>query len=1319
MTKIKNTKKGMAKKTLSMSLVVAMLATSNVPVWAAEFSDGTDAAVATEAPAAETFSDETAEAPVVDNEEVAPVAEDATNNKLNATVTFSGMTVKNNSVTWDTKGTAKLIAEVTVAAGESKLNEFKNIKALWKVDGNQAGSAVDVSSGNKTNVEIKPTADMAEAGNKLTLYIYAEDANGIEWRYTSDPISVAKVDINDVVNPTYEVTDIRLKNATYDGEKHTVTKDSLKIGTSLTGWSENDFTIGDVTGDIENVTDDGITVTLVPKKAGFTGVLTRKYQINPLTLTSKNIGEYIKAEVVNATVAYTGNAIAPKTTDVKLIDKKTGADLSGYIKSVAEAKSATGATVTTKNAGAANNLEITLNNNSDGAVRNYTIASGTTLTVNTENKLTVTARDLSTVDIKVPEIRLGTTAINKNDSNLYFYDKTTGEELTLKADVTFDAVPNAVGTYEVKVTPSDTGNVIGETKATVRVTDSASLSGAHFRNVYATDAEEYTGEQIVKDVTKLGAVYIGNTKVDSSNYKIEFGKNVDAGRNKGVIRIVGQNSYKNSVAEVTFDINKAAVTADTVTYNKVVEKKDTATPSAYKDAIGLVVKAKNANGKEFTLVEGTDYTVKYEFEKPNGTKGTGDVGDKVKTIITVKGNSNYTADPKTHNDFITTSDSSVTVSPEITKKMIKDADIRLKQTSYTYTGAGITPKYDVVVDGRVLVEGTDYTVKSISKNVNVGTATLEIIGTGKDYSDKATAKATFSIVAADASKLTGVIASQPYTGYAIDPAASQIDLTLDGVKINVNDNFTLSYGENIKIGEGTVTLTPKNGNFTGTKTITFKISGKMLSGGTLSFYDADGLTDGKMNTITGKDYTGKEITAGKTVFSTTGTNLNGVALTDKLKEGTDYEIKYVDNVYGKAKKVTSGIATTTEQFGAVLVIAKGNYAGNYTNANVTVTDGIYTDAAGNKITNVIFAKQFKIKPKAVVRTNVSIKNGTYAAGLLVKPEVVITVDGRTLVEGTDYDLNLSANKDLVNATEKKSLTVTVEPKNGYRDGTTASDTLTFKWGIDKFNLSNADVSVKDGNVTVKCGSITVPSADYTVTKDAAADKVTVTAAKDSKNYTGSKTVSADVAPAEKPDAPMISNVKVVGNKATVILSGEASDAAGYDYVISTDRDCITNKAYDGVSKNQATTSTSFKYVQQGTYYAYCHAWKRDENGKKVFSDWSNAYPFVVSAITPDAPVITDVKVNGTTIKVTYKAAANATGYDVVLGTDSKKENGETRPYHYGDHKVLNLKEGTVTATFKNVPKGTWVVGMHAFNRTSEDGKKVFSPWSNLKKATVK
>ena len=281
-------------------------------------------------------------------------------------------------------------------------------------------------------------------------------------------------------------------------------------------------------------------------------------------------------------------------------------------------------------------------------------------------------------------------------------------------------------------------------------------------------------------------------------------------------------------------------------------------------------------------------------------------------------------------------------------------------------------------------------------------------------------------------------------------------------------------------------------------------------------------------------------------------------------------------------------------------------------------------------------------------------------------------------------------------------------------------TIDITWKIVKKDIANTTVEISETNgkltTTVLNGSVIVPATEYDV-KDNGDGTATVTAKADSKSYTGSQKVS--VKKSENVGAPVISNVKVVGNKATVILSGEADGAAGYDYVISTDRDCITNKDYTSISKNQVQTSTTFKYVDQGMYYAYCHAWTRDENGKKVFGEWSNAYPFSVTAITPDAPVITNVKVSGSTIKVTYKAAANATGYDVVLGTGSKKENGETRPYQYGNHKKLNLKEGTVTATFKNVPKGTWVVGMHAFNRTSEDGKKVFSPWSNLKKATVK
>ena len=86
---------------------------------------------------------------------------------------------------------------------------------------------------------------------------------------------------------------------------------------------------------------------------------------------------------------------------------------------------------------------------------------------------------------------------------------------------------------------------------------------------------------------------------------------------------------------------------------------------------------------------------------------------------------------------------------------------------------------------------------------------------------------------------------------------------------------------------------------------------------------------------------------------------------------------------------------------------------------------------------------------------------------------------------------------------------------------------------------------------------------------------------------------------------------------------------------------------------------------------------------------------------------------------TYTKAPNADGCDIVLGTSTKKVNVETRPVEYGTLVKKNIKGNVVTATFKNVKKGTYYAGLHAFNRTSEYGKKVFSQWSNVKKVTIK
>ena len=1201
MTKIKNTKKGMAKKTLSMSLVVAMLATSNVPVWAAEFSDGTDTAVETEAPAAETFSDDAA--PVVEDTTDTTAAKATTNGTgFDITATdFTGVT--NGGIVWGNK----VSTTVTVTKKDDNTDNV-DYYYVWKDNDGQITTEAPFSNGT-----VEYTPDAAQSGKDITLFVYAKKDNSVVWSWTSDSFKVQPKQLSDVINMKDDNTKLSLKSSfkkIYTGEAIVPTVDdinfanlaNIKDANNNVIFTASDFVIGSTEGDTVNVTTKGVNVYLTTTKAGYAGSVVINYTISPLDLTAENVSNYLEATFVTTSKPYTGNDIVLKNTDVKIVDKKSGVDLSSYIKGEdviyirGEKYIKAGTQFNTGKAGDAD-LTFPIATPDESKYKNYTISGD--LTLKPTNSFSITKRDLSTVNVSIPEQAYQNGAIVTVAPSVATYtDKTTGEVLKLAGDVVITSTATTQGVHDVTVSPATNNtNVEGSTTAKLSVAAS-SLSTAKFSGQsYAEQAEEYTGEQITKDLSKLGTVSITDVNgattgthnlVKDVDYKIEFGKNIDAG--VGTVTIVGLGSYVGSTKTYTFTINPAVVDTKTVTVSKYVEKKDTTTPSDYKDAMGLVVKAKNANGKEFALTEGTDYVVeKYKFTTSDDTDTTtGEVDGKVKVVLktTTKNGHKYLK----NTNFIVKDGEDAIYSSTITKTTLKSENIKLKKTAYTYTGAAIKPDFDVVVDGRV-INPTEYKIKSLTNNVNAGTATMVITGTDGTFTSKTDASITFTIEAADASKLVASVGSQTYTGYSIQPPVTAA--TLNNVAINVKDNFTVTYGENVAMGEGTITLTPKNGNFTGTKTITFKITGQMLEKGDFKFYDANGL---KIDNLS-HTYDGTAYTPAKTVFDTANTKVKKYDNSNwesvgTLTEGTDYEIKYVDNTYGK--KDSSG----QKQYGVVLAIAKGTYGGNYTDSTTGVTNGVYTDAEGNKIENVIYAERFEIGTLTIKDSNISVANGVYAGGLPVKPVVVVNVGGKTLVEGTDYELEYGANDDRTKVTTTKSLTVKVVGKNGYRtDGTVSKN-----WGIDKFNLANANVTVDGDKVTVKCGRVDVETSEYTVEKKDG--KVTVTAKKDSKNYTGSKTVDAATQD-QKPAAPMISSVKVVGNKATAILSGDSEGAAGYDYVISTDRDCITNKDYDSVNKNQVQTSTTFKYVQQGTYYAYCHAWKRDENGKKVFSPWSN------------------------------------------------------------------------------------------------------------------
>ena len=74
-------------------------------------------------------------------------------------------------------------------------------------------------------------------------------------------------------------------------------------------------------------------------------------------------------------------------------------------------------------------------------------------------------------------------------------------------------------------------------------------------------------------------------------------------------------------------------------------------------------------------------------------------------------------------------------------KSIKGAEIRVKDQEYT--GKALTPPPTVKLNGVKLKQDTDYTV-SYKNNVDIGTATLSIMGRGK-YAGNITVKATFNI----------------------------------------------------------------------------------------------------------------------------------------------------------------------------------------------------------------------------------------------------------------------------------------------------------------------------------------------------------------------------------------------------------------------------------------------------------------------------------------------------------------------------------------------------------------------------------------------
>lgn len=260
----------------------------------------------------------------------------------------------------------------------------------------------------------------------------------------------------------------------------------------------------------------------------------------------------------------------------------------------------------------------------------------------------------------------------------------------------------------------------------------------------------------------------------------------------------------------------------------------------------------------------------------------------------------------------------------------------------------------------------------------------------------------------------------PFTGEAVKLTADQVNgpdvFTVKYGKtfLTPQRDYTVSYRNNDKVGKAELIITG-NGEYVGTKTVTFNITGRAFSARNVQ---VDGLEN--------KVYTGRALTQ------------NGVALTYSVKNeepkalqyGTDYTITYTKNR-------NKGTATMTFKG-----VEQAGYSGS-------------------------FKKTFKIAAADISDVEQVIRAATMGsmsfpyckAGVKPMEEIRLTnAAGFVLQYGKDYTLKYKNNKAVAEVSAEKPPTVTVQGKGNYA----GKFDVTFQ--ITKSGLKRA---VEDGSIQIK------------------------------------------------------------------------------------------------------------------------------------------------------------------------------------------------------------------------------------------------------------
>lgn len=343
------------------------------------------------------------------------------------------------------------------------------------------------------------------------------------------------------------------------------------------------------------------------------------------------------------------------------------------------------------------------------------------------------------------------------------------------------------------------------------------------------------------------------TLVEGTDYELSYKDNVNAG--KATVYVKGKGKYAGELA-FTFTISPKSISKATVT---VDPKSEVYSGNPIKPLVTVKLGGK-------LIFEERDYTLKYEN---NVNVGTAD--------ITITGKGNYTGVLVRH--F------------KITEKPIDEAEyIELDEENFVYDGKAKKPNVTISNDGKTnLKQGVDYTVK-ILDNVEAGEGKVLITGIGKycGMIVKPFYIMPESLEDEDRIKASIIKEDFTYNGKAKKPKVKVTYTVNSKTKYTLVEgkDYTLSYENNVEVGENATVIITGKGNYTDELELTFEIKPKNILNTKIILDQESFDYDGTIKEPGVKVYDGKTL----------------------LKQDEDYELTFENNIEpGTAYAVITGI----------------------------------------------------------------------------------------------------------------------------------------------------------------------------------------------------------------------------------------------------------------------------------------------------------------------------------------------------------------------------------------------------------------------------